>query len=577
VNGRRRDPQGDDELTLRALLRPHAVHRHALVRWTLLAFLPPFATGRLVASAVDAVIAGHAGAAAWWLGALAVVGVVGAWASQEQVRATAWLSEAVRTDLTRRVVERSLGAGASTSGRGQGGAELTTHIETLRDTLSNTLRFLPGVFSAFAAIAGVATLSPVLALILLPFVALVVPAYAWYLRAATHATAAHARSEEAVQSEIALVLEGVRDVVARRAEQRAMQDVRGRLATRREAVVRTTWVSTAGQKLMQLLLGHGPLLAVLIALPWLLERGSLSVGGAVGAVTYVQRTLGEMFGFVTFATMSFVNLSVVLDRLRGLAPPLPPARERAGSLPVDTTVRVESLSFRYSPTAHPIVADLDLELPEGDHLAIVGPSGIGKSTLAGLLVGILAPTSGRVTIGGVRVTDLDDDARRQLIAVVPQESYVFTGTLRENLAYLRPDATEEQILASVREVGALRVVDRLGGLDAQVATTTSGLSEGERQLIGLARIHLSPASVVMLDEATCYLDPVAEEQAERAFQRRGGTLVVIAHRMTSSLRARRVLVLDGDTARLGTHGELIDTDPMYADLHGLWAADPTPA
>jgi ABC-type multidrug transport system fused ATPase/permease subunit len=201
---------------------------------------------------------------------------------------------------------------------------------------------------------------------------------------------------------------------------------------------------------------------------------------------------------------------------------------------------------------------------DGDHLAVVGPSGIGKSTLSLLAAGLLTPARGSVTLGGVPAGEADPSVR----ALIPQEAYVFGGTLRENLAYLRPGASEPALDRAVAAVGAAHLVQRLGGYEALV--DPAALSAGERQLIALARAYVSPARLVILDEATCHLDAVAEERAEHAFASRPGALIVIAHRMTSARRASRILVLDGTRAWLGAHEDLLEDCALYRELHGHW-------
>ena len=228
---------------------------------------------------------------------------------------------------------------------------------------------------------------------------------------------------------------------------------------------------------------------------------------------------------------------------------------------------VSDLTFAYG-AGEPIVVVFSLDVPNGDHLAIVGPSGIGKSTLAALLAGVLRPDSGAITVDGTPCFLRPD--RPRLVTMVPQESYVFAGSLRENLTYLRPSATEEEIAVSAAAVGLDRVLKRLGGLDAEVNLAKSGLSEGERQLVTLARAHLAAAPIVVLDEATCHLDPAAEERAERAFMALGCTLIVVAHRMAATRRARRALVMDGAGIDVGSHEELLARHKLYADFHGLW-------
>jgi ATP-binding cassette subfamily C protein len=156
--------------------------------------------------------------------------------------------------------------------------------------------------------------------------------------------------------------------------------------------------------------------------------------------------------------------------------------------------------------------------------------------------------------------------------LIPQEAYVFAGSVRDNLTYLNAAATDTQLHRAVAAVGAEALVARLGGFAAEV--TPAELSAGERQLLALVRAYLSPAPLVVLDEATCHLDPAAERRAEEAFAGRGGTLIVIAHRISSALRARRVLVLDDVGATVGDHDSLQATSSLYRELLGHWQVAP---
>jgi len=159
--------------------------------------------------------------------------------------------------------------------------------------------------------------------------------------------------------------------------------------------------------------------------------------------------------------------------------------------------------------------------------------------------------------------------------LIPQEAYVFTASVRENLAYLRPDVTDDDLVNAVIAVGAQALLARLGGLAAQL--TPGQLSAGERQLISLARAYVSRAPIAILDEATCHLDPEAERIAEQAFAAQRRTLIVIAHRVSSALRAERVLVLDGTGAAVGDHATLTASSPLYRELLGHWHAGATAA
>ena len=243
------------------------------------------------------------------------------------------------------------------------------------------------------------------------------------------------------------------------------------------------------------------------------------------------------------------------------------------------------MEFGYGRHAEPVIRDLSIDIAPGDHLAVVGPSGIGKSSLAGLLAGMLRPTAGEVLLDGMPVARYPPASLPGRRVLIPQEAYVFAGTLAENILYLRtasaPVASPAGAVASLGDrpataeldaaaeaVGLSALVSQLGGYDTVV--NPAALSAGERQLIALTRAYLSAAPIAILDEATCHLDPAAEAQAEAAFASRPGTLIVVAHRITSALRAPRVLVLDGNRAQAGDHASLLASSAMYKDLVGYW-------
>ncbi len=215
-----------------------------------------------------------------------------------------------------------------------------------------------------------------------------------------------------------------------------------------------------------------------------------------------------------------------------------------------------------------MLQNFSLTLADRDHLAVVGPSGAGKSTLAALMAGLVPPQAGTVRLAGATVAEVDPAALARMRVLVPQEAYVFTGSLADNLRYLRPDADEHTLEVALDALGARPLATRLGGLGAPVAPAL--LSAGERQLIAAVRAWLAPAPLVLLDEATCHLDPVLEATVEAAFARRPGSLVVIAHRISSALRADRVLVLDGDEPVVGTHDQLLARSVTYRALVGCW-------
>ncbi|MEU3654247.1 ABC transporter ATP-binding protein [Streptomyces sp. NPDC032161] len=266
-----------------------------------------------------------------------------------------------------------------------------------------------------------------------------------------------------------------------------------------------------------------------------------------------------------------VQLDTVLRRLGGAMAPTAPALA-PGRTPLTPDISLNGVTYAYGPRAAPVISALSLDVPAGSHLVVVGPSGAGKSTLTALLAGLTLPDSGRLTVGGVPVEEIDRTWLRRTVTLIPQEAYVFTGTVRDNVRHLRLEAGDDELTASLAAVGALGLVERLGGLDASVGLDGPELSAGEKQLVALARAHASAASIVLLDEAGCHLDPAAEARAEEAFAARGTTLVVVAHRISSALRGRRILVLDGERTAVGTHGELLAASPLYGDLVGHWMA-----
>jgi ATP-binding cassette subfamily C protein len=319
--------------------------------------------------------------------------------------------------------------------------------------------------------------------------------------------------------------------------------------------------------------GFAPLVLLLLVAPGMVRAGTLTVGEVLGAVVYLSTSVQPALRRLADTTSTIVLRLVVA--LRRLAEATPVVDVPSGdAVPDGSEVELRGVTFGWSPTAEPVVRSLDLVLPEGSHLAVVGPSGIGKSTLAGLVTGLVEPQAGVVRFGGVPVRSVAPEVRQARIALVPQETYLFTGTVRENLALLTPSASDAALLRAVEAVGASQLVTRLGGLSGTVGHAGGGLSGGEAQLLAAARVYASPADVVILDEAASALDPAAEALVEQAFAARGGTLIVIAHRLSSALRANLVLLMDGGPPLLGSHHDLLATSPLYQDLMAAW--QPTP-
>ncbi len=551
-----------------ASLRPRPTV--ALVAWSLPEALPATMSGLAVANAVDqGFLVGRPGLGLLWLASLLVVSAIGAIGTRMVFRRLGDLAEPFRDDLVRRVVGGALRNGAA--GRPDHGAlaRLTRQVEIVRDTYAGLVIVVRGfVVTVFGVVIGLMSVAPVIALLILPPFLLGLVGFVAILGIAANRQRASVLADERLSAAAEQVFGGVRDVVACGTEHTAAEFVRRPISEQAAAERALAWVSALRTGCFAVG-GWLPLLILLFAGPWLVSRG-LTAGAIMGGATYVLFGLQPALqNFVAGVGGSGLRFVITLGRvLHGSD--VTPVPEMAHPPAKGHTVTLRKVTFAYGPQSEPVVRDLDLTIAPGDHLAVVGPSGIGKSTMVSLVCGLLRPDHGEVELGGVRAADLSPAELAELRVLIPQEAYVFAGTLRENLTYLRADATTEDLDAAVAAVGA-----RFGDYDAELRPDE--LSAGERQLVALVRAYLSPAPLVVLDEATCHLDPAAERAAELAFAARPGTLVVIAHRISSALRADRVLVLDGAGAAVGDHGTLLRTSPLYRDLLGHWEAGRTPA
>ncbi|MER7515655.1 ABC transporter ATP-binding protein [Streptomyces sp. NPDC126499] len=551
-----------------------------LAAWSAAESAQTFLGGYCVARSLDdGFLKGSPATGLLWLAGAAVVILLGAPVVRGIFAQLPHLTEPLRDDLVRGSVVRALRSAAA-AGRGEDTtavSRLTSQTEIARDSFAGlVLAARSFVFVAVGALAGLVSLAPRFLLVVLPPLVLGLALFTASLRPMARAQHRYLDADEAVGRRAEVTRTALRDLVACGAQEataaqnrRAVEEAAAaQRVLARWAAVRTLSVATAGQL---------PVFLLLAATPWLLRHG-VTAGAMVGALTYVlQSLLPALHTLMAVLGAAGARLFVVLDRLtRPLpaAPPpsaLPPAAPSAG--PRRTGRASAALELRrvraaYGPGARAVLDDLELTVERGEHLAVVGPSGIGKSTLLHAMAGLLTPEQGEVRLFGRAIGARRPPELAALRVLLPQEAYVFTGSLRDNLCYLRPGAGRSDVDGAVDALALRPLVDRVGGLDRTLTPDT--LSLGERQLIALGRAHLASAPLLLLDEATCHLDPVAEATAEHALRARPGTLVVVAHRLSSALRADRVLVLDGTRARCGTHAELLERSALYRDLMGHW-------
>jgi ATP-binding cassette, subfamily B, bacterial RamB/AmfA len=540
---------------------------------SLLEGVPAFFSGRLVELSVDRGFSvGDPAAGLGWLMLFGLAAVLGAFGSRMVWHQLGKVVEPLRDALVTAVVRGVLHDESPPRNQpdSSGVARITQHVEVVRDATAGLLVQARGMLVTTAsALAGLVTVAGALVVPVAVPVVVSLVAFVCLLPSLARRQRALALADEHTAATAGQSLAGMRDIVACGAEPiaaLAMYDAVDEQATAAIRVAR----SSALRALVISLGGFVPLLLALALAPGLVARGELTAGAALGALVYLATTMQPALrGLAATAGTVVLRLLVALRRLAETAEL--PAISDGTATPRGTDVEVRGLTFGWGATAEPVVRGLDLGLRPGEHLAVVGPSGIGKSTLAGLLTGMLTPQEGRVLLGGVPVRDVPAALRHELVALIPQEAYVFAGTVRDNVGLFASSASDDALSAAVDAVGASALLRRLGGLDAEIGHGGEGISAGEAQLLALARVYASPAEFVILDEATSHLDPVAEARAERAFAARGGVLVVIAHRLSSALRADRVLVMDGRETALGHHADLLARSARYAELMQAWA------
>ena len=312
----------------------------------------------------------------------------------------------------------------------------------------------------------------------------------------------------------------------------------------------------------------------------------LGVGGAMTASGRI--TVGELAAYLLFLTAFFAPVQALVQlynsyqqgaaamaKLRELFTTEPTVQERPGAevLPsLRGDIDLRDVSFGYHPD-RPVLHGINLRIDAGETLAVVGETGAGKSTIARLIARLYDPTEGAVRIDGRDLRDVNLTSLRSQIGVVPQEPFLFAGTVRQNVGFARPDASDSELHEALRAVGIEEVVERLGGLDGVIHERGSTLSAGERQLLALARTFVSQPRVLVLDEATSNLDLRSEAQIEQALDvlLSGRTAVIIAHRLATARRADRIAVMhDGRIVEIGSHRELVAAGGRYATMFEMW-------
>lgn len=306
-------------------------------------------------------------------------------------------------------------------------------------------------------------------------------------------------------------------------------------------------------------------------------RHELTIGELTAFVLYINSFFQPVQQLVQLYTQ-YQQARAAIGKIRGLLTTRPSVRQSPSATPLPPVrgeIVFDDVSFGYRPDV-PVLEHVSIRIAPGETVACVGPTGAGKSTMAKLVTRFYDPTAGRILIDGHDLRDVTLSSLRRQIGVVPQEPFLFVGSLRDNIAFARPGATDEQVWAAIDQVGLRDLVERSpDGLDTQLHERGQSVSSGERQLLALARAFLAEPRVVVLDEATSNLDLHSELRVEAALDAllEGRTAILVAHRLSTAMRADRIIVVDDHgIVESGSHDELVSAGGRYAAMFETWAA-----
>lgn len=499
------------------------------------------------------------------------------------VNATARLSQAMLLDLRLRVFRHTQRLSLEFHERYTSGriiSRQTSDLEALRELLDNGVGSLASgaAYMVFTAVSIFALDWETGVLVLLASV----PMYLlsrWYQRRSQVAFRASRVASASLIVHFVETMTGIRAVKAFRRE-RANAARYGDLAEDyRRVTVRSINLNGIFQPGL-VLIGNVTVAVVLVAGGFRVLDGGMAVGALLALILYTKRFFQPVDQMAMFYN-SFQSAQAALEKVSGLLEEVPTVRPPRHPVPLTQprgSLRLDGVEFRYGDG--PVVLPrLDLEIPAGQTVALVGQTGAGKSTLAKLIARFYDVSDGSLTLDGVDIRDVSDEDLRRAVVMVTQEAFLFSGTVAENIALGNPSASRGEIVAAARSVGAHDFIEALpDGYDTDVNKRGGRVSSGQRQLISFARAFLASPAVLILDEATSSLDIPSERMVQAGLRRllggfhgAGRTALIIAHRLSTVEIADRVLVIhDGRVVEDGTPAELISGDGRFAGLHRAW-------
>lgn len=508
----------------------------------------------------------------------AVIAYVAGWGA---IVALARAGESWLRDLRDRVFRHVTELSMTFFDRNRTGAlvsKLTADAEAIQQLISQGLvMFVVQALILLGAVGVMFTMSWQLALVTMSVVPLLWRATRWFQRESNRAYLALRERVGNTLTSLQEGLSGVRVVQAFAQEGPLLERFHDTNEAQFDAHLRAERIAAIYTPTIEL--SHAAVIAGILGVGGLLVNADLVTIGVVSAfVLYLQRVfepiqqLSQFFNQIQASGAALKKLYALLDER-------PDIVERPGAvdLPGQGDLVVDDVSFGYGAGRDLVLRDVSITLRSGERLALVGPTGAGKSTLAKLMVRFYDPTEGTVSFGGVDLRDATVSSLRHRIVVVPQEGFLFGGSIRDNVRVGRIDASDAEVDEAIARLGLVSRFEAFPqGLETDIVERGANFSAGERQLISLARAALADPALIVLDEATSSLDPGTELLVEQALETlmRGRTVVVVAHRLSTAARADRVgVVVDGRLVELGAHDELIQREGAYAALFSSWSGE----